>query len=141
MVAIGHEVDISLAELAADLRASTPSNAAELLVPERQEQLSKLHGSTQELHEAVSMLTSNNFDQREQAVDELHTAVSEYLENVSKDLKSKKRMLDAMSPQAVLERGYAVVRGSNGRVVKSSKNLKGVIDVRFADGSVKAEVQ
>src|SRR5205085_8765084 len=54
LVAIGHEIDVSLAELAADRRASTPSNAAELLVPHRQEVLQAAHTSRTHLHQLMS---------------------------------------------------------------------------------------
>lgn len=141
LVAIGHEVDISLAELAADLRASTPSNAAELLVPERREQMAKLQTSVGRLDDVAMNLVSKSIENQGQNGENLHSVVKNFLDDVAEDLKSKYRVLNALSPQAVLERGYAVVRGANGKVIKSSRVAKGSIDIRFADGNINAEVQ
>lgn len=142
LVAIGHEQDVSLAELAADLRASTPSNAAELLVPDRREALTRLSRDRAELDTALSALFDGRAEQVKQLQKELHTSVSQLLDGALSSLSAHRRTLEALSPQAILRRGYAVV-SKDGEAVRAAKGLKtgDALKIRFAEGSVEAEVQ
>ncbi len=142
LVAIGHEVDISLAELAADVRASTPSNAAELLVPDKRELKRGLERSAQELHTAAEKFFSQKHRDLEAVTQIIDDALSQRLQRMKELLGSQARTLDALSPHAVLKRGYAVVR-SNGKVIKQADSVKtgALIDIEFASGHRKAEVQ
>lgn len=111
LVAIGHEVDVSLAELAADRRASTPSNAAEMLTPDKRAVLQKLDAQADHLYD----LTVNHLrDKRTGLHDrlaELHEAVMLQLRGERDRLAAARQMLQALSPQAALQRGYAIIRG------------------------------
>ena len=110
LVAIGHEIDISLAELAADKRASTPSNAAELLVPDRQTVLEQLTTTRQQLgHQAQGLLEHAQVGLRSQAI-ALQTIVSQKINHERSYVTSGERLLMALNPAAILERGYSVVR-------------------------------
>lgn len=142
LAAIGHESDLSLAELAADQRASTPSNAAELLVPDRKESLIRLDRSRQELNDAGIGLLDNAVKAVSDSVSQLDTAAGRLLEARFSLLESVRRTLEALSPQAILRRGYAVVRHS-GKVVVSAGGLnkRDRLDIQFADGSTEAEVK
>lgn len=121
LVAIGHEVDISMAELAADQRASTPSNAAQLLTPDRAQEISKLKSSEGLLKQLLRSLVED----KKQALDsfkvQIETMVKHRLLSESNDLKSKADLLNALSPQAALKRGYAILRGDNGVVLHDAK--------------------
>lgn len=121
LVAIGHEVDISLAELAADQRASTPSNAAQLLTPDRTQEISKLKASESLLKQLLRGLV----DDRKQALDNFNTQIITTINNrllsERNDLNAKLVLLDALSPQAALKRGYAILRSSNGVVLHDAK--------------------
>jgi exodeoxyribonuclease VII large subunit len=142
LVAIGHEIDLSLAELAADQRASTPSNAAELLVPDKQAVLIKLE--EERLGLGLLMQASLRFNLRQQQ--ELRQGLGQAMQMIFRDaqaqLATRRQLLTALSPQAVLKRGYAVVR-QGGTTVRSAKSLrKGAsIDITFADGSRSAQVE
>lgn len=142
LVAIGHEVDVSLAELAADLRASTPSNAAELLVPDRRETLQRLEITKASLEKAVSQSYDIQFDALKEITNNLHTQTTRILADRQSQISQLKRTLDALSPQAILKRGYSVVR-HKGKVLRSHKNVSigSVIAIQLADGTLKAEVQ
>ncbi len=135
LVAIGHEVDISLAELAADQRASTPSNAAQLLVPDKQEVAAALaHSRVQLAHALTSPLTELR-QSIKNAGTELVQNVRRVEHNARHDLTMKSQLLVAFSPTQTLRRGYAIIR-QNGLVVRSAKKLKPTqpIDIQFADG-------
>jgi exodeoxyribonuclease VII large subunit len=123
MVAIGHEVDISLSELAADKRASTPSNAAELLVPNKKDELAKLSIIKKAFGQSVLALLKleatllNNL--RQQLLAQLVVLSDLALQNI----KSVKTLLKAYSPDLALERGYSIAKlGSE--IVKSVNQVK-----------------
>jgi exodeoxyribonuclease VII large subunit len=142
VVAIGHEVDVSLAELAADLRASTPSNAAELLVPDRRDLLERLSKSNNTLHKTALNCLDRQLVNVIDSLSRLNDSADRSLNDKDKVYKHMIRTLEALSPQTILKRGYAVVRKS-GVVVRNSKSLtrQNLVDIQFADGSIKAEVQ
>ncbi len=123
MVAIGHEVDTSLAELAADQRASTPSNAAELLVPD------KKHVQEQLLHARVQLLqaTEASLTMLQTAADGLYRTFSDQIKHLfAKEEESfiaMKQLLEAFNPQTALKRGYAIVR-SAGKIIRTGRALK-----------------
>jgi exodeoxyribonuclease VII large subunit len=141
LVAIGHEVDVSLAELAADRRASTPSNAAELLTPDRQHVVKELGTAADQLRlygEARFKLARQTLtDSR----DLLRQFIQSQLEQQATQLASQQRLLTALSPRAILRRGYAIVR-SEGTALRSIGPIKVAtgIEVELADGSLDATV-
>lgn len=141
LAAIGHEIDLSLAELAADRRASTPSNAAELLVPERDRVREQLNAAAAQLHQlgtgrlrdAGSRLADyrRTLDQRIQSLSaeaELH-------------LHRRRQLLAALNPEAILRRGYAIVR-SDRQLVRSVRQVArgAIVEVQLRDGRFIAAV-
>ena len=141
LAAIGHEIDLSLAELAADARASTPSNAAELLVPDRKHVLAALKDDSRQLEQRVRLqLQAARSGLGQQA--SLLTERLEYLVVRGKDeLENRRQLLQALNPEAILRRGYAIVR-SQGRTLRSTKRLKtgAIVEVRLAEGRFRASV-
>ena len=125
LIAIGHESDISLAELVADRRASTPSNAAELIVPDKQtiiDQLSKLTDQFQSLVMFKITLARSELTDAMQAIPLL---VSNKINYQINKLDSYSGLLNALSPKNILRRGYAIVRIeneiSNGEAIRSEQ--------------------
>ena len=141
LAAIGHETDLSLAELAADARASTPSNAAELLVPDRKHVLAALKDDSRQLEQRVRLqLQTARSGLGQQA--SLLTERLEYLVVRGKDeLENRRQLLQALNPEAILRRGYAIV-SSQGRTLRSTRRLKSgaIVEVRLADGRFRASV-
>lgn len=142
MVAIGHEIDISLAELAADQRASTPSNAAELLVPDRQQVLRTLETIRAQLGQTATDHITAQQKALESIRDVLYTNVGQRLKEESQRLQGARQLLVVLSPEAVLRRGYAIVRKGN-TLVRRAKNLSSgdSIELTFSDGRISAAVQ
>lgn len=142
LVAIGHEIDISLAELAADQRASTPTNAAQVLTPDRREEKAVLDNAQGQLSQLLSQAITSIRQTVKSAAAELGMAMNRLLAAHSEKLNSKANLLLALNPSAVLRRGYAVVR-ANGRVLKNAKNIRmgQEIAVELGVGSLTADVK
>ena len=142
IVAIGHEVDISLAELAADQRASTPSNAAELLVPDRKAMLQQIRGyRTSLLHLAERSV----HDARHQLYverDTLHGSATQLVSQAKRQLELRNQLLRAYDPQAALARGYALVRKGQEYVRSGRQVTDGdTLELRLADAHLTTEVK
>ena len=111
LTGIGHEVDISLCDLAADQRASTPSNAAEMVVPERAVFVRALKTT---LLNITSRIEQNVDTMQRQIAALLTSALTASEHKVAlyeHQLANLRNVLNALDPRQVLERGYAIVRG------------------------------
>lgn len=141
IVAIGHEVDVSLAELAADQRASTPSNAAQLLVPDKQALLQNVQNSQVALGNYLQASVGDAQKSLQAKVTELTQTTSQYLRDVRHELQLWQQVLAALSPTDALRRGYAVLR-SGGKIVTSTKavSIGGEIDIELQDGHLRASI-
>jgi exodeoxyribonuclease VII large subunit len=159
IVAIGHEDDISLAELVADLRAATPTDAARLLVPDKKSVISQLEASIS----LQSELTLKILQRESDKLSRFHNSLRFVIDSAVSDLSSKQyrlnsaistainsshsefavlsQKLTSLSPQSVLDRGYAVV-SYEGRSVSSSSTLKNndSIMVQLAQGKLTAKI-
>ncbi|HUA13627.1 MAG TPA: exodeoxyribonuclease VII large subunit [Candidatus Sulfotelmatobacter sp.] len=123
LVGVGHETDISLAELAADQRASTPSNAAELLVPDKKSLKFEIISKREAIREAAISSINRASKLSQESTKELEALIDETITNVSRTLKRNEDIIDAYNPRIILNRGYAIVRDSRGSIVKNAKSL------------------
>lgn len=141
MVAIGHEIDLSLAELAADVRASTPSNAAELLVPDKQTLRADLKDAYNELSRLGEARLRNAQTVLGETAAELQEAVLHVVHDRQRIIQSHTQLLTALNPAAILRRGYAIVR-QEGRAVRTTKSLRGggIVEIELADGRTNATI-
>ena len=141
MVAIGHEVDVSLAELAADKRASTPSNAAQLLVPDKKEVFAALAQTRRDLDRVTTDVLKRTAEYIGQKRNELHDASQRYVEQSWRVLAQQAVLLNALSPQSTLNRGYAIVR-RRGKIVTSAGQAKSgdAVNVQLSGGSFDANI-
>lgn len=142
LVAIGHEVDISLAEMAADQRASTPSNAAQMLVPERAQIKTALSVSWSQIVDGYKSLFR---DERNQIREEMRVTALElqnFVQAEKRNLSNIMQLLEATHPKELLRRGYAIVR-MHGKVVKDTKDVSPNTDVevQLRDGTLLAMVK
>jgi exodeoxyribonuclease VII large subunit len=142
IVAIGHEVDVSLAELAADQRASTPSNAAELLVPDRNAVLRHLSVQRDRIAQSAEQVLHTARKQLQQHSDQLGRMAEHSLALARQQLTLRLQVLTAYNPRTALQRGYALVRKDQ-QVVRSAQSLASgdEITVELANGSLAAEVK
>jgi exodeoxyribonuclease VII large subunit len=142
LVAIGHENDISLAELAADLRASTPSNAAELLTPDKSHILDSLKAREKSFSQMLDSLLLRQKELVNKQKVQLQLASTALLNREWQQLHYKKGMLQAFNPQAALQRGYAIIKKGNA-VIRDATGLQegDIITVTMHDAEADALVQ
>lgn len=138
LVAIGHERDISLAELAADKRASTPSNAAELLVPDK----STVKKELQDLDTALRQSTVSNLKLQQMQLSHMQNILESYATSIyevsARALKSSIDILELLNPRTILRRGYTIVRDtSRCKVVRRLVDIdRGPLQIEFYDGTI-----
>jgi len=113
IVAIGHEIDISLAERVADMRASTPSNAAELIVPDRNEVLQRLSKQHSILNQAIKAFFAQLKQRLVYFREVLDKDIKSMLDQMYESLASQKKLLEVLSPNSALKRGYAIIHYNN----------------------------
>ena len=163
--AVGHEPDVTISDYVADLRAATPSNAAELAVPDRD----ALRQTLDELYNAMALAMQTkikragerledlsnrsvlkspmaSFESRKKALEllenRLFAAQSGNVARAQQRFVAQVSKLDAMSPLKVLTRGYAMVAREDGKIVRSVSDVKpkDPIAVRVSDGTIVATV-
>ena len=164
--AVGHEPDVTISDFVADLRAATPSNAAELAVPDQmelrqalaarqallltqmQKRLKQERGTLERLASSRVLKSPINYiNDRRLQVDyvqhRLTAAFSEIVQRKHRRFASLTAKLDAMSPLKVLARGYSMASDGQGTLLRSVKQIKpgDRLTVRFADGSAAAVVE
>ena len=139
--AVGHEQDTPLCDLAADVRASTPTAAARLVVPDIGELREALARSREALHRGRSAPQSGTRSASRTTHDRLTRAPLLAVERRRAALDTLHARLGALSPVATLERGYAIVHRGDELVRSSAQVAPGdAIDVRVADGTFGATV-
>lgn len=111
LAGIGHETDESLVDLAADVRAATPSNAAQLVVPDKRELIRSVRMQVGSLPQRILRAVDQTREQLRLQVGQAVTVSERQIDEHRESLARTRRMLDQLDPQRVLERGYALVRG------------------------------
>jgi exodeoxyribonuclease VII large subunit len=138
--AVGHETDITLCDLVADLRAPTPSAAAEAATPDRGELLEHLGHLGGRLAQCLRGRAQHMHERVERSGDRLAGAMQARLERGTARVAAQAARLDALSPLAVLGRGYAIARASDGRVLRRRADFPpgSPFRLRVVDGDVSA---
>lgn len=164
--AVGHEIDWALSDFAADVRAPTPSAAAELAVPLLSEVKETIERSSNELIRGISTKIDNykilvksfspeNLELRfrsieqpllqrfEDAKDSLILSMNDLLTQRKQQLKIATNTLEQISPKTILERGYSLVFDEKGNIVKNANQVKpdSKIIINPAKGKIFANVE
>jgi len=142
--AVGHEIDTTLTDLAADVRAATPSMAAELAVREKEELIYGLADLRNRL--GLSLLNFiENWDRRlVQLYTDLKRALEYKIENSALELGNLAGRLDALSPLKVLDRGYSITQKlPEMKAIKDVKQLStnDEVQIKFLKGSARCTVE
>lgn len=162
IVGVGHEVDVSLADMAADVRAATPTDAARIVVPDRLAIVSELDSRTARMEQHIKQhllrreqLLLNHVTRMERFVRQPIERLARAAINLRRDLGAIERTLQLreqkldglvrnlrnVDPKAVLARGYSLVRQDN-KVIKSVKelNAKSSFMIQFANDAATAKL-
>lgn len=137
LVAIGHEVDESLSELVADSRASTPSNAAELLLPDYQYEKQQIMGARQLIRNLTLSLAAVEKQKIFIMQNDMRKSLINALDRQKQVSSHYKDLISSYNPSNVLKRGYAIVR-QDGLVISSvnALNTKNDVELTMQDGRV-----
>lgn len=162
--AVGHETDFSISDFVADLRAPTPSAAAELAVPDIYEVKQKINTYQNRLRLTLvkkveimklryeKCMSSRVFKEPLRNINDNYLKIDTYIKTLENIIKTKQKeektkyielisKLDTLSPLKTLTRGYTLVE-QNGKIIKSTKDVNSgdKIDIKFTDGTKQAEI-
>ncbi len=163
---VGHETDFTISDFVSDLRAPTPSAAAELAAVSDNELLGYLKALSAKLTESLryradifretleayrpQILAGQLSKLSEMKRFELEVTRDKLIQSINNDISYKRqelmhtgRLLDQISPLKTLERGYSIAQNDKGHVIKSVSSVKAedFIDVRVSDGHLKARIE
>ena len=140
LVGVGHEVDTTLADLVADKRAATPSNAAQLLVPDRTQIIQKNQHGLERAEYAVRDAIKERELWLQEKKQRIESVLMENVQQVEARVALLSKTLYELNPERVLARGYALVR-KDGRVVGGSSLKQGdLISIESQDVIINAGV-
>ena len=163
VVGVGHEIDFSLADYAADVRAATPTDAARLVVPDRREIAGRIDHLTHRAEASLTAAVTARARRTDRAVGQLEASLRHPREQLQAHTTALWRSLDRLSshrqllaartvalervlrgldPKAVLNRGYAIVRTPDGRLVRRPADVQpgDALAIQVAEGQVSAQV-
>lgn len=117
---IGHEIDESLSDLAADIRASTPSNVAELISKDRKTEIAKLKNQIERTKQLILQNIAAKSRENASKTGRILDVINSKIDAISRIITEKSKLLEALNPEKVLKQGYAIIKGkvSPGSVVK-----------------------
>lgn len=163
VAAIGHERDVTLVEYVADVRASTPSNAAEFVVPDKRDVLQQIHVHVSRQRQAIDILHRTHVERTTTNVFHLVQYVQQHLQTLqarferfsfaSRQWQQHVRtfvtrldyqiaLLHSYDPKGTLRRGYTITRRADGQLITSVHNVKqsDQLNTTVADGTIHSQV-
>lgn len=133
LTGIGHEIDESLADLAADVRASTPSNAAQIIVPDKNELIRSTKFQINQLSAKIIQIIDRQSQLINDSIGKIINVIDKSVDNISNQIDLMKNILSQLDPRLILARGYSLIRG---------KILVGEeVELETNDSLIKAEVK
>ena len=164
--AVGHETDVTISDFVADLRAPTPSAAAELVVPDGHELAVQLSNLAQRLRRDM-LFKVQQYEDRLEAIGQSYAIkrpqllIDEWMQSldymqdrslkstldrimkISLSLDKAESTVSALNPLAILDRGYSVVSDTQGKIIRSAQDVKidSQVLIRLSKGEIEADVK
>ena len=164
--AVGHETDFTICDFVSDLRAPTPSAAAELALPDREDILSSLSYARDSMRrymkgkvlsaqasldrfskERITANLVSRYLSSQKALSDISSLLKrrtdEKIMRAEESLRSRIALLEARSPLGILSKGYSLIEDENGNTIRSADQIapSDTIRIRFADGSAEAKIE
>jgi exodeoxyribonuclease VII large subunit len=133
LVGVGHEVDHTLADMVADRRAATPTNAAEILVPDRREIIRSAHQQAASLGHQLIQAIDQYSERTKEQLEAAFRRIVEKLDDSFGRLETLRVAVAQVNPENVLKQGYALIRGD----IKPGSNIQ----IETHQSHITAEVQ
>ncbi|MBR3260208.1 MAG: hypothetical protein IKF95_02555 [Firmicutes bacterium] len=138
---VGHEIDFSISDFVADLRAETPTAAADIAVPDIGELVERLNKFSDEMLIHLKNKLSLGELRTEKALNQLKSDLEMLLLSRSNEIEKLKLILEQNDPHRIMERGYTVIE-SEGRVIRTPEELTdGEYDIVFRSGKVRVKIE
>ena len=136
--AVGHETDFTLCDFAADLRAGTPSMAAELAVPVAADILRRIASSRSSIASSLRGIYENGAQKIDYSVERMARALSTMVAGFESDMRTLGAKISLLSPYSVLERGYSITIDAQGKAVTSASAVKkgDILRTRLSRGEI-----
>lgn len=142
VVAIGHERDISIAEMVADVRASTPTNVAQILVPDAREEKIFLLQSKVYLRSLIKKTFESEVEYCNFSFEKINNLIDAYFVRATEYLKSIKALLTVTDPRMPLKKGYVLVQSGQEYIRSVDKARKAKkFNLEFVDGKINVRVE
>ena len=125
IVGVGHEVDVSLADMAADVRAATPSNAAQILVPDKKEMLTRTRDGVARMVSRLERLHVRELARIAESKSRMMMGLELVYERHNTRLKQLRAILRQLDPRAALQRGYSLLFDSEGKPIGNGTVIRG----------------
>lgn len=130
---IGHEIDQSLCDLAADFAASTPSNVAQILTPNKFDEMRFLRSKILRINDLLLSKIAELKKSNREKNQEIHDRILQNILDQKREIQAKKRILESYNPQNILAKGYALISGE----IATGKE----ITIKTIDKTITAEVK
>lgn len=120
LTGIGHEVDTSLADLAADRRAPTPSGAAMIVVPDRAEVIERVRRIVLSIHDRITEEIDTRRIVTDDTLSRALDSITHRYRDVSRHMEMYESLLVQLNPKAVLNRGYSILKDASGKLITTT---------------------
>lgn len=141
IVGVGHEVDVSLADMVADVRAATPSNAAQILVPDKREIIAQVRSEVKNMLGSVRMLHGRYVDTLEDSRTKMLAGVTDVYQRTKDRYAMLSAVLSQLNPRTALTRGYALVFDETRKLLRQPPPIGAKLSIETENAVIKVGVE
>jgi len=142
VVGVGHERDVTIADFCADVRAATPSNAAQIVIPDKKIVMQEVQASLQRQHSSLKNMILTKQHRVAQIVQSLSFLTSSRIQSYQVKVQGFLTTIEALAPSQVLARGYTITTHADGKRIHHAKELREdeIIHTHFTDSTITSRI-